>query len=241
MKVIGSNPLLSDERLLSNRSSSSHMTVSGTVAKTLVLFVVLIITAAVAWRLSTMNPAITTLLLAVGGIGAFIAAMIGAFSPKASVFLAPVYAIFKGLALGSISMIVDAQIPGIAGQALSLTLGVLLIMLGLYGSGIIRASNTIVKIVSIGFLAILLSYVVAFFIGPISYLHQNGSIGILFSLAIVVIAALSFVLDFDRIEKGEQYGAPKYMEWYSALSLLVTRVLLYINILRILSILGNRR
>ena len=57
----------------------------------------------------------------------------------------------------------------------------------------------------------------------------------------VVLAALNLVLDFDFIENGAAYGAPKYMEWYAAFGLLVTLVWLYIEILRLLSKLRSRR
>jgi uncharacterized YccA/Bax inhibitor family protein len=64
--------------------------------------------------------------------------------------------------------------------------------------------------------------------------------GILFSLAVVVIAAMNLILDFDMIEQGSAQGAPKYMEWYGAFGLLVTIVWLYIEILRLLSKLNSR-
>ena len=51
----------------------------------------------------------------------------------------------------------------------------------------------------------------------------------------VVVAALNLVLDFDLIENGARYGAPKYMEWYSAFALMITLVWLYFEILRLLS------
>jgi uncharacterized YccA/Bax inhibitor family protein len=60
-------------------------------------------------------------------------------------------------------------------------------------------------------------------------------IGIVVNLFVVVIAALSLVLNFDQIETGEKMGAPKYMEWYGAFGLLVTLVWLYLEILRLLS------
>jgi len=65
------------------------------------------------------------------------------------------------------------------------------------------------------------------------------SIGI--SLVVVVIAALNLVLDFDFIEKGARYAAPKYMEWYGAFGLMLTLVWLYLEILRLLSRLNSRR
>ena len=48
------------------------------------------------------------------------------------------------------------------------------------------------------------------------------------------------VLDFDFIEAGAEQGAPKYMEWYGAFSLMVTLVWLYLEILRLLAKLRSR-
>ena len=57
----------------------------------------------------------------------------------------------------------------------------------------------------------------------------------------VGVAALNLVLDFDFIEQGAERGAPKYMEWYGAFGLLVTLVWLYLEILRLLAKLQERR
>jgi uncharacterized YccA/Bax inhibitor family protein len=81
----------------------------------------------------------------------------------------------------------------------------------------------------------------SFFGTSILYIHENGIIGIGFSLVVVVIAALNLVLDFDFIEKGAEHGAPKFMEWYAAFGLMVTLVWLYIEILRLLSKLNSRK
>ena len=70
----------------------------------------------------------------------------------------------------------------------------------------------------------------------------NGSLlGIGISLFVVVIAALNLIMDFDMIEQGAAMGAPKYMEWYGAFGLLVTIIWLYLEILRLLSKLSDRK
>ena len=69
----------------------------------------------------------------------------------------------------------------------------------------------------------------------------NGPVGIIFSLAVVCIAALNLILDFNMIEQGALRGAPKYMEWYGAFGLMVTLVWLYLEIIRLLSKLRDRR
>jgi uncharacterized YccA/Bax inhibitor family protein len=77
--------------------------------------------------------------------------------------------------------------------------------------------------------------VASFFGTHIPFIHESGYVGIGFSLAVVVIAALNLVLDFDFIERGVNQQAPKYMEWYGGFSLLVTLVWMYLEILRLLA------
>ena len=74
----------------------------------------------------------------------------------------------------------------------------------------------------------------------IGFIHSNGIFGIGFSLAVVAIAALNLVLDFDFIEQGSEVGAPKYMEWFGAFSLMVTLIWLYLEMLRLLAKLRSR-
>lgn len=57
---------------------------------------------------------------------------------------------------------------------------------------------------------------------------------------IIIVAALNLVLDFDFFEAGQRNGAPKYMEWYAAVGLIVTLVWLYLEILRLLAKLKER-
>ena len=74
----------------------------------------------------------------------------------------------------------------------------------------------------------------------IPFLHESSALGIGFSIFVVVLAALNLILNFDMIETGAELGAPKYMEWYSAFGLLVVIVWLYLEILRLLSLLSGR-
>jgi uncharacterized YccA/Bax inhibitor family protein len=178
-------------------------------------------------------------LLAVGGIGGFILAMVTIFIPKASPFTAPIYAGLQGLFLGAVSAAINQQFPGIALQALGLSVGVLVIMLFLYGTRIIRATEKfkigIVAATGAIFLVYLATMILGFFGVNIPYIHGSGPIGIGFSVVVVVIAALNLVLDFDFIEQGVARQAPRYMEWYGGFSLMVTLVWMYLEILRLLA------
>ena len=125
-----------------------------------------------------------------------------------------------------------------------LTFGTLAALLLAYRSGLIKATENFKLGVfaatgGIG-LVNLASFVLGIFGISIPLVHSSGMFGILFSVFVVVIAALNLVLDFDFIEEGAERGAPKYMEWYGAFGLLVTLVWLYLEILRLLAKLQSR-
>ena len=60
-------------------------------------------------------------------------------------------------------------------------------------------------------------------------------------LFVVGLAAFNLLLDFEVIVQGARSAAPKYMEWYGAFALMVTMVWLYLEILRLLRLLQDRR
>lgn len=244
-----SNPFLSDETFAKSAEApidsyvvgekTSHMTVKGAVNKSLILGAILIATAFFAAILA--NP----LLMWVGVIGGIISVLIASFKPTTAPITAPLYAVFEGLALGTISMYF-AQIisPVIVMNAILLTMLALFTMLTLYRTGVIKATEKFRSIVMTATGAIAVLYLVNMALGlfgvNIPYLHESGPIGIGISLVIVGIASLNLILDFDQFEKGEQYQVPKYMEWMASLGLLVTLVWLYIEILRLLAMFSSR-
>ena len=157
----------------------------------------------------------------------------------------PLYAAFEGLLLGGLSLVFEARYPGIVINAVGLTLGTLAVLLLAYSSGLIRPSENfkLGVVAATGAVALLyfVSMVMGFFGKTIPFIHDSGPIGIGFSLFVVGLAALNLVLDFDFIERGAAMGAPKYMEWFGAFGLLVTLVWLYVEILRLLAKLQDRR
>jgi uncharacterized YccA/Bax inhibitor family protein len=69
---------------------------------------------------------------------------------------------------------------------------------------------------------------------------MSGPLAIGITAAILIYAAFLLILDFDMIEQGAAEGAPKYMEWYAGFGLLATLILIYLQILRLLSLLNRR-
>jgi uncharacterized YccA/Bax inhibitor family protein len=180
----------------------------------------------------------------VGALGGFIAALVTIFKPAWAPVTAPIYALLEGLFIGGISSIAEAQFPGIVIQAVGLTFGTCLALLMAYKSGMIRASENFKLGVVAATGGIALFYLASIILGlfgvRIPGVFGSGPVGIIFSLVVVVIAALNLVLDFDFIEQGAAQGAPKFMEWYGAFGLMVTLIWLYIEILNLLMKLRSR-
>ena len=214
---------------------TQKMTLDGTVNKTGLLLALCFTTAAISWNIP--NPA----LMGFGAIGGIVLALITIFRPTSAGTTAPLYAASQGLFLGGITVIFEAQFPGIAIQAIGLTFGTLASLLVCYKTGVIKPTENFRLMIVSATAGIALLYIVniammVFGSGEgIGFIHSSGTFGIIFSLAVVAIAALNLVLDFDFIEQGSENGLPKHMEWFGAFSLMVTLVWLYLEILRLLA------
>ena len=214
---------------------TQKMTLDGTVNKTGLLLALCFTTAAISWNMP--NPA----LMGFGAIGGIVLALITIFRPTSAGTTAPLYAASQGLFLGGITVIFEAQFPGIAIQAIGLTFGTLASLLVCYKTGVIKPTENFRLMIVSATAGIALLYIVniammVFGSGEgIGFIHSSGTFGIIFSLAVVAIAALNLVLDFDFIELGSENGLPKHMEWFGAFSLMVTLVWLYLEILRLLA------
>ena len=220
--------------------TSEAMTVQGTVNKTAILLALTAGAAAYTWH----GQAALGSLWIVGALGGFIMAMVTVFKKEWSAVTAPIYAILEGLFIGGISSVFEQRYPGIVVQAVMLTFGTLAALLAAYTMGLIRASSGFRRgiFAATGGIALLylVSMVLSFFHIQIPLIFGSGPVGILFSIAVVIIAALNLVIDFDFIESGAQQGVPKYYEWYGAFSLMVTLIWLYMEILRLLAKLNRR-
>ncbi len=227
-------------------TSTGIMTINGTINKTLIMLLLVGLTFTITWKMAFAQNAGVIGWSIAGAIGGLIVALVITFKKEWSTYLAPIYALLEGLFLGAVSAVVEMQIPGIVFKAVGLTFGVLFLILFLYRSGIIKATEKFKMGVVAATGAIALFYLVAMVLSlfgiRIGFLHEGGVLGILFSLAVVVIAALNLILDFDFIEQGAAEGLPKYMEWYGSFALMVTLIWLYLEILRLLAkILGSSR
>ena len=249
-----SNPALNKQLFenLNVTSGTEIMTLNGTINKTIISFLLLILGAFYTWSkfFSVIDPAEGASLvypyLIGGGIVGFILGIVTIFKKEWSQYTVPVYAVLEGLFLGGISAIVEARFAnqGLVLRAVTLTFGVFFTMLFLYRSNVIKVTQKfkLGVIAATGGIALvyLAGFIFSLFGVQFSFLYGNSMLSIGISLFVVVIAALNLVLDFDFIDRGSKANVPKFMEWYGAFGLMVTLVWLYLEILRLLSKIASR-
>jgi uncharacterized YccA/Bax inhibitor family protein len=208
----------------------------------------------------------TVTLLAVTGISAFLAvylipqtlvgpawigsAMIGlvlgliiSFKRVTNPPLILTYAVVEGVFLGLVSKFYETAFNGIVIQAAAGTFGIFLIMTALYKFRVIRATPKFARGLMaavfgiIGVIAV--NWVLSLF-GINTGLRDGSGLAIVFSIVVIVIASLTFILDFDLIEQSVQQGAPRRMAWTCAFGLLVGLIWVYLEVLRLLSYLRGK-
>ncbi|WP_018297491.1 Bax inhibitor-1/YccA family protein [Corynebacterium lubricantis] len=227
------------------------MTVDDVVTKTGATLGVIIVFALINFFIAaTGNVGLAMLLTVVGGIGGFITVLVHSFGKKyGSRTVTLIYAAFEGLFVGGLSLLLSGWTIGnenagmMIGQAVLGTVGVFLGMLFVYKTGAIRVTPRFTRIVTgaiIGVAVLALGNFVAAIFFDFNILRDGGPISIIFSLVCIVLAAVSFLNDFDVADQLIRTGAPSKMAWGVALGLAVTLVWLYTEILRLLSYFTNR-
>jgi uncharacterized YccA/Bax inhibitor family protein len=216
-------------------SATQYMTMDDVVTKTGLSFLVMVVTASLTWAL----PGFTGAGLALPAVLiALVLGLVIAFKQIASPIATLSYAALYGVALGAISEIFEAQYHGIVMQALVGTFGVFAGMLIVYKTGAIKVTPKLTRWIigaMVGVLVLVVFNLVAGLFGVETGLRQGGTLGIVFSLVVIGVAAFSLLLDFDMADEAIRRGAPAKFAWYIAFGLLVTVVWLYLEILRLLS------
>jgi uncharacterized YccA/Bax inhibitor family protein len=236
------------------RGVSRPLTIDDVVTKTGITLGVLSLVAVISYFLVGRSPGLAmpfTLVGALGGLALVLVATFGRKQDNPAIVLS--YAALEGLFLGAISwlfgnvVVSGANAGALIGQAVLATIGVFAGMLVVYKTGAIRVTPKFTRMLIAAMFGVLVlmigNFVLAMFGvggGAGMGLRSGGPIAIIFSLVVIAIAALSFLIDFDAADKLIRAGAPEKAAWGIALGLTVTLVWLYLEILRLLSYFQSR-
>ena len=217
------------------------MTVEGTARAVAVLLGLIITAAAIGWAATDVaDPAnaAPTPLVCVASVVAFALAILAFVRPQRAVVLAPLYAAVQGLALGAVSRRYDAVTEGIVGQAFAGTVATLAVMALLFRRGLLHpyARFRARALAAGGGLLLFWTMTAVLQIAGVepTLLRRPGP-ALAVSLVSVCVAAFFLVLDFETISSGVDARAPRSLEWFAALGLVITLVWIYLELLALMS------
>ena len=214
------------------------MTIDDVVVKTVTVLGITGISAVAAWNL--IPDALTGAAWIGAALTGLVLGLIISFMRVANPALVVAYAVIEGVFVGMVSKYFTNVLgfEGIVLQAVVATFGVFFLMAMLYKARLIRATPKFTKaLIAImgGLFAVMLINLVLALFGVNTGLRDAGPVGYIFSLVCIVVASLSFILNFNEIEEGVRMGLPQRYSWTAAFGILVGLVWLYLEILRLLA------
>lgn len=217
------------------------MTIGGTAVKAALFLAVTIVFASIGWDRAEQVLDINPIWFLVGFLVLIGLTFVAARAPRVAAPLGFLYGVLMGTFIGAISRVYEAQFDGVVGQALFCTLAVFGVTLALYGFRIVKVTNRFTNTVITATIGVLFFYLATFVLDLFGVnlvsLNEPSPLSIGISVVISLIAAANLFVDYAFIERGTQQGAPKQMEWICAFGLLTTLVWLYMELLRLLSLL----
>lgn len=212
------------------------MTIDDVVVRTLAMLGVVAVAGAVTW--AGLGDLGTALVLPAAIVG-LVLALIVIFRQVTNPALILSYAAVEGVVLGAVSRVYEQAFGGIVVQAVVATAAVFTGMIVAYRARWIRATPRFTRWLTGALIGVLALMLINLLVGVIGGgdglgLRTATPVGIVFSLVCIAIAALTFVVDFDVIERAARAGAPERFAWYAAFGLVVGLIWLYLEILRLL-------
>lgn len=220
------------------------MTIDDVVVRTVGLLTLTGVVGAVSWLF--LPPATQGVALFGSMIVGLILVLAISFMRITNPYLISAYAVVEGVFLGVVSKFYETLFSGIVLQAAVGTFAVFAGMALVYKSRVIRVTNGFTKVmIGIGFGIMglfLLNLVLALFGTDLGIFGDptDGKVEllpILLTLGITVWGALTFLLDFNMVEEGVRLGAPRKFAWYASFGILVGLIFMYLQLLRLLSLL----
>jgi uncharacterized YccA/Bax inhibitor family protein len=179
----------------------------------------------------------TSTLMTVSILAALGLAILICAKPKLARVVGIIYSLLEGFAVGVISAVYNAQYHGIVVDAVGVTLGVALSVWFLYGTGIIKVTAKLRRIISMAVIGAIAFYglsLLSMLFGGSGFDSSGGALGIVISLVLALIAASTFLTDFDSIDRMIAMNASADYNFYGAFSLLVSLIWLYLEILNLM-------
>jgi uncharacterized YccA/Bax inhibitor family protein len=152
------------------------------------------------------------------------------FRPRLAPVLAPIYAVAEGAVLGIISRFYADQGAHVVTLAVVGTVAIVAGVWGVYRTGLVKVGHRFFMTTLVVTLGLLVVMMAAWLTGW----GMSGMSGLLiFGVLYLIIAVMNLFVDFSFVDRAEAAHLDADAEWFSAFTILISSVMVYLALLRI--------
>lgn len=228
-RLLAAYPVGADAAAYPQRAFSA----AGTFNKTAILAILALLSAIYATATVKSPGAGFTLAL----IAAVVVSLVGMYRPRTAKVMAPAYALLEGYVLGVVATSYTGYYGGAVPLAVVATAAVFLGTMLAYRTGLIRISSRFLQVTVVATFGLVAVLLVSLFL-----LHGLvGPWGVIIAAFALVVGVANLLVDFGYIENLQRGGLPADAEWHAALMLMVSLVLIFLSLLRLIGGVGGNR
>lgn len=236
-------------------SGEPALTYEDIMMKTGILLGVTVIAAALAWMLFVPNTADASAMpvamgvAVISSLAAFGLGIVMAFKRQLGPGLTIGYSALQGVALGTLTGVLELMYEGIALQTVLATASVVGVSWFLHTTGLVRTTPKGMKIVLTIMIAGIIFSLANLFMswtgivdapwGMRSAEIMGIPLGVLLGFLMIIVASYMLINDFEVAKIAVANRAPKSFAWTAAIGIVMTILWIYLEILRLIAILNQ--
>lgn len=155
--------------------------------------------------------------------------------PNLSAFFGSLYCFGEGLLVGFVSLLFEAEAPGVVLTAILATIVVLVVVATLFLTRLIVVNSGFIRFLLIFSISMIVTQLLLWIISFSFGVTYDLGLSMLSSGIMVFLATLYLLFDFQNICRVVEERAPKKLEWYVSFGLVFTIIWLYMEILPIIA------
>ncbi len=233
--------------------SSQPASIKGVAKKTtlllLITLVVAIISMSLVNQLNQLAYGIVMTGYIITPILTLVLSLIMSFRPTSAKVLSIPYAILEGLSVGAVCGILTLSLGNegltVIGLAFVITIAIFLGATFLYAAGVVKVSNFFRRVMYTLLIGVVVTTLGVLIIGIfnrgiIDMFWGYGTLSLVLSIVMVIIASLYSVISLDNANRIVQAGLDQNYEWYASFGIVLNVIWLFWEILRLVLILFSR-
>ena len=154
-------------------------------------------------------------------------------SKTKSIICSLIHVFFLGISLGTVSALFELYFPGIVSVCVFSTIIIFLVFLTLFITGLFKINSKFLKFLSLFSLVLIVITIYMLIVSIKGFTDEVLTILIVLESIIVIFTTLELYQDFEYVKNEIDAGCEKSYEWQLSVHLLMGLINLYVEILRL--------